>query len=367
MYELEREQLETIQEQFAHLHSSLDMDGKARRLAEVDALVGAPGLWNNSDNARALLREQTQLKRLVTAAGELKSRLGNAMDFVRLAIEEKDDSLENEIKGEVAAAVAAYEQFEFQRTLSGELDANNAYLTIHAGAGGTEACDWVQMLFRMYTRWCEERGLKWSLIDSLAGEGAGYKSVTAYITGEYAFGYLKAERGVHRLVRISPYDANKRRHTSFASVDVTAEVDENIDIDINEKDLRVDTYRSSGAGGQHVNVTDSAVRITHLPTNTVVTCQNERSQIKNRAVAMKLLRAKLYQIELDKREKLASQEYASKQKIEWGSQIRSYVLHPYSLVKDLRTDVETSNAQAVLDGDIDEFIKAYLRATARAN
>jgi peptide chain release factor 2 len=311
------------------------------------------------------LQEQRALQQLVNAGHALKQHIDNAADFVALAAQEKDTSVAADIERDVAELDKQHQKFEFARTLCGELDRCSAYLAIHAGAGGTEACDWTSMLFRMYTRWCEAHGMKVTVVDTLDGDGAGYKSVTLNITGDYAFGYLKAERGVHRLVRISPYDANKRRHTSFASVDVTAEVEDDIEIEIQEKDLRVDTYRSSGAGGQHVNVTDSAVRITYLPANIVVCCQNERSQIKNRAQAMKMLRAKLYQMQIEEREKKASQDYANKQKIEWGSQIRSYVLHPYNLVKDVRTDVETSNSQAVLDGDIDMFIEAYLRQTAK--
>ncbi len=248
--------------------------------------------------------------------------------------------------------------------MNGETDHNNAYLTIHSGAGGTEACDWCAMLKRMYERWAERHGFKCKIQDSLDGEEAGFKSVTLHIAGEYAYGYLKSEIGVHRLVRISPFDANQRRQTSFASIDVTPEIDDDIDITIEEKDLRIDTYRSSGAGGQHVNKTESAIRITHIPTGVVVSCQNERSQFKNKAEAMKMLKAKLYQLEMNERLSKQNTAYANKQKIEWGSQIRSYVLHPYNMVKDLRTDVETSNTGAVLDGEIDMFIEAYLRATA---
>ena len=361
---MEREQLETIRQRFEHLCEGLRIPEKRVRLVELDALTAAPDLWNDTARARTMLQEQMQIKRLVETTDHLAQHIGNAVDFIRLAAEEKDDGVTDEVKRDVGLIVREYEQFEFQRTLSGELDPCNAYVSIHAGAGGTEACDWVQMLYRMYTRWCDNRGMRWSVVDQLAGEEAGFKSMTMYVVGEYAYGYLKAERGVHRLVRISPYDSNKRRHTSFASVDVTAEVDDSIEIVINDSELRIDTYRSSGAGGQHVNVTDSAVRITHLPSGIVVTCQNERSQIKNRATAMKMLRAKLHQMEREKRELQASIDYASKQKIEWGSQIRSYVLHPYTLVKDLRTDVETSNSDAVLDGGLDLFIEAYLRHMA---
>ncbi len=245
--------------------------------------------------------------------------------------------------------------------LSGKFDANNAYLSLHAGAGGTESCDWNAMLYRMYCRYCENRGFELSVLDYLAGEEAGIKSVTFLVTGPYAYGYLKAERGVHRLVRISPFDANKRRHTSFASLDVVAEVDDDIEIEIDENDLRVDTYRSSGAGGQHVNKTDSAIRLTHIPTGIVVACQAERSQHSNRNRAMKMLLAKLNELEMDKKRKEMEKFYGEKGEIAWGRQIRSYVLQPYTMVKDHRTEVETGNTQAVLDGEIDLFVEAYLK------
>ncbi len=245
--------------------------------------------------------------------------------------------------------------------MGGPQDINNAILSINAGAGGTESCDWAAMLLRMYSRWAERRGYTSKTFDLLAGEEAGIKNVTVIIKGEYAYGYLKAEEGVHRLVRISPFDSNKRRHTSFASVDVVAEIGEDVNVEINPSDLRIDTYRSSGRGGQHVNVTDSAVRITHIPTGIVVQCQDERSQHKNKAMAMKVLRARLYQRQLEELKKEREASYAAKQDIAWGSQIRSYVMHPYSMVKDHRTGIETSNVQLVMDGDIDLFIEAWLK------
>ena len=257
------------------------------------------------------------------------------------------------------------ELLEFQRLLSGLLDVNSAIVSINAGAGGTESCDWAQMLFRMYVRWAENRNFSVHLADSLPGEEAGMKSITFFVRGSYAYGYLKAERGVHRLVRISPFDANKRRHTSFASVDVIAEVEEEIDVSISEKDLRIDTFRAGGAGGQHVNKTSSAVRITHLPTGIVVQCQNERSQHQNKQVAMKILRARLYERKRQEEEQKFKAQYGEKKEIAWGSQIRSYVFHPYTLVKDHRTSYETSNGQAVINGEIDNFIEAYLKQKAR--
>ncbi|MCK5851697.1 peptide chain release factor 2 [bacterium] len=364
MYEIEIDKIISINIRLKHLLLNLNVDDKKKRLDELGVLTSSPDLWNNGDHARELLKEQQILKKVVNEACLIRDRVTDFLDFAEIAAEEKDGSLAGDIKKETLDIEKIYDKFEFKSTLSGELDPNNAYLTIHSGAGGTEACDWVQMLLRMYMRWGEAHEMKVEKIDFLDGEEAGYKSVTIHISGDYAYGYLKAERGVHRLVRISPFDSNKRRHTSFASVDVTAEVNSDIEIEIDDKDLRTDTYRSSGAGGQHVNVTDSAVRITHLPTGIVAACQNERSQHKNRATAMKMLKAKLYQFELEKIEKEAAQNYADKQKIEWGSQIRSYVLHPYNLVKDVRTNAETSDSTGVLDGDIDKFIEAYLRQNA---
>ena len=257
-----------------------------------------------------------------------------------------------------------YNHFEIQTLLNGKLDTNNAYLTLHAGAGGTESCDWASMLFRMYTRYVETHGFTLNVLDYQPGEEAGVKSVTMLVSGPYAYGYMKAERGVHRLVRISPFDSNKRRHTSFAALDVVAEVDDKIEIEIDEKDLRIDTYRSSGAGGQKVNKTDSAVRIVHNPTGIVVACQAERSQHSNRATCMKMLRAKLYELEVDKKRREMEKYYGDKGEIAWGHQIRSYVLQPYTMVKDHRTDTETGQVDKVLDGDLDMFIESYLKQTA---
>ena len=270
-------------------------------------------------------------------------------------------SVLKEVDAQLQHAEKSFRDLELRALLSGRFDASNAYLSLHAGAGGTESCDWADMLLRMYRRYCEDHGFEVSMLDYLAGEEAGVKSVTFLVSGPFAYGYLKAERGVHRLVRISPFDANKRRHTSFASLDVVAEVDDSIDIQIEDKDLRVDTYRSGGAGGQHVNKTDSAVRLTHMPTGIVVACQAERSQHSNRDRAMKMLMAKLYEYEMDKKRKEMEKFYGEKGEIAWGRQIRSYVLQPYTMVKDHRTDTETGNVQAVLDGDLDMFIEAYLK------
>ena len=364
MYDIEKNQLAEIRDRLTHLFAGLDLDSKEKRLAELSELTSAQDLWSDPEKARTLLQEQDSLKRVTTEARSLEKLMVETEEFLQLADAEKDESLADDLKAELAKLQSGYDEFEFHQTLNGETDHNNAYLTIHSGAGGTEACDWCAMLKRMYERWAERHGFKCKIQDFLDGEEAGFKSVTLHIAGEYAYGYLKSEIGVHRLVRISPFDANQRRQTSFASIDVTPEVDDDIDIVIDEKDLRIDTYRSSGAGGQHVNKTESAIRITHIPSGIVVSCQNERSQFKNKAEAMKMLKAKLYQLEMNERLSKQNTAYANKQKIEWGSQIRSYVLHPYNMVKDLRTDVETSNTGAVLDGEIDLFIEAYLRATA---
>lgn len=296
---------------------------------------------------------------------KLAKRIEETGLLIELAEGETDPAQQavvvREIEDHFEQAGSEQADLQMRALLSGKFDANNAYLSLHAGAGGTESCDWNEMLYRMYRRYCERHGFELSVLDSLAGEEAGIKSITFLVSGPYAYGYLKAERGVHRLVRISPFDSNKRRHTSFASLDVVAEVDDDVEIEIDEKDLRVDTYRSGGAGGQHVNKTDSAIRLTHMPTGIVVACQAERSQHSNRNRAMKMLLAKLNELELDKKRKEMEKYYGEKGEIAWGRQIRSYVLQPYTMVKDHRTEVESGNTQAVLDGEIDLFIEAYLK------
>ncbi len=330
-------------------------------MAILEEQAASPQFWENKEKAQEIIKKTKFLKGTILPVNELQKALDDIDCLSALAEEEQDEQTEAEVVREIGLFTQKLEKFEL-RTLLGEThDHSNAYLSIHSGAGGTEACDWVSMLFRMYSRWVERNGYTQSLIDLLPGEEAGIKRITIHVKGDYAYGYLKSEIGVHRLVRISPFDANARRHTSFAAVDVLPEIEEEEEIEIDEKELRVDTYRASGAGGQHVNKTSSAVRITHVPTGIVAQCQSERSQHQNRRVAMSMLKAKMYQIKETEREKELSAAYDEKGEIAWGHQIRSYVLQPYSMVKDLRTGKETGNTQAVLDGVISEFMEAYLK------
>jgi peptide chain release factor 2 len=325
--------------------------------------MSAPGFWDSPETAQEVGRKRSRVEKRIEAGTALDSMDGD-LD-VLLEFQRAGEAVDDEIEELVAQLEKRLGEIELTMKLSGEHDLKDAIMTIHPGAGGTESQDWAEMLLRMYLRYCERKGWSTEMLEYQAGEEAGLKSATFMIRGEYAFGYLKAENGVHRLVRISPFDAAKRRHTSFASVFVIPDIDDTIEIEINDKDLRVDTYRSSGAGGQHVNVTDSAIRITHLPTGIVVTCQNERSQHKNRATAMHLLKARLYQLEMDKRKEEQAKVEGEKKDIGFGSQIRSYVLQPYQLVKDLRTQYEVGDPQRILDGDLDGFIEAFLAAQAR--
>jgi len=323
--------------------------------------MSEPGFWNNSSQAQEVSQRVARLKEDIETFNGLQSKLDDIETFIELA-ELEDTSLDEEIQDEVAKLGAMLDKLEFKLMLSGENDRNNAILEIHSGAGGTESQDWADMLLRMYLRWCEKKSFKTQIIDVLQGDEAGIKSVTIMVSGEYSYGYLRAETGVHRLVRLSPFDANHRRHTSFASVFAYPEIEDDTEIEIDEEDLRIDTFRSGGPGGQHVNTTDSAVRITHIPTGIVVQCQNERSQYKNREIAMKVLKARLYEYEMEKKAAEMSKIQGQKRDIAFGNQIRSYVFHPYRMVKDLRTDVEIGDVDRVMDGDLDMFIEAYLKS-----
>lgn len=333
-------------------------------MAELEKKASTSGLWNNPKEAQKIMKQLGSARAKLTRLNDFKKRLDDLKTLNELSEEEQNkinqQLLQKEIEEELKKADAGLREFEIELKLSGESDRHNAIVSIHAGAGGTEACDWAQMLLRMYSRWVEGKKFSMEISDILAGEEAGIKSVTFIVKGENAYGFLKSEIGVHRLVRISPFDANKRRHTSFASVDVIPEVEEDIEIKINESDLRIDTYRASGHGGQHLQKTDSAVRITHIPTGIVVSCQAERSQFKNKSIALKILKARLYELEREKQRSKMEKHYSEKGEIAWGNQIRSYVFMPYQLVKDHRTNTEVGNTERVMDGDIDVFIEAYL-------
>ena len=337
-----------------------DYDHKRDRLTEVERELEDPSVWNDPERAQNLGRERAQLAQIVETLDEMSGGLADASELLEMAAEEDDESAVNDIVTELSRLQTSLEKLEFRRMFSGEMDPNNCYLDIQAGSGGTEAQDWANMLLRMYLRWADKHGFETEIVELSEGEVAGIKSATVHIKGEYAFGWLRTEIGVHRLVRKSPYDSGNRRHTSFSAVFASPEIDDDIEIDINPADLRVDTYRSSGAGGQHVNTTDSAIRITHVPTNTVVSCQNQRSQHANRDTAMKMLRAKLYEMEIQKRNAAAQALEDTKSDIGWGHQIRSYVLDQ-SRIKDLRTGIERSDCDKVLDGDLDEYIEASLK------
>lgn len=352
--------IDRIEAALALVRKFLDWDRALRRLDELNARVEDPKLWDNPKEAENVMRERRRLEASIGTVNEISQEMADAVEFVELGEMEDDQATIDEGLATLAALAARADADKVQALLAGEADANDAYLEVHAGAGGTESQDWAEMLQRMYSRWAERHGYKVELVDYHAGEQAGIKSATLLIKGENAYGYAKTESGVHRLVRISPYDSSARRHTSFSSVWVYPVIDDSIDIEINEGDLRIDTYRASGAGGQHVNTTDSAVRITHVPSGIIVASQQDRSQHKNRATAMGMLKARLYEAELAKREAAAMGEYSAKTEIGWGHQIRSYVLQPYQLVKDLRTGVTSTAPDDVLDGELDPFMAAAL-------
>ncbi|MDD5670417.1 MAG: peptide chain release factor 2 [Candidatus Omnitrophica bacterium] len=365
-----REDIEKLKEKLAYLKGKLqeirgyfDLDAYEKEIAALNDKMGQPGFWDRPQEAQDTVERLKSVKKIIDPWRDCDQRASEMGELLTLLDENQAESL-REMEADMVKLERDVETVEFQRLLSDPLDKNSAIVSINAGAGGTESCDWASMLLRMYLRWAEAHGYRVSSVDGLPGEEAGIKNTTFMVEGPYAYGYLKAESGVHRLVRISPFDANKRRHTSFASVDVIAEVEDAPEIEIKESDIRIDAFRAGGAGGQHVNKTSSAIRITHLATGIVSQCQNERSQHQNKQVAMKILKARLYERYRREKESAMLAQYGEKKKIEWGSQIRSYVLHPYSMVKDHRTDAETSNTQAVMDGDLEMFIQAYLKQFA---
>ncbi|MHB9338557.1 peptide chain release factor 2 [Fusobacterium pseudoperiodonticum] len=357
--EIKREFLE-MKEKTDSIRRSLDLEKRKTTIKDLEKLTFEDGFWSDKRKSSEIIKNMNFEKNIVSRYEKLATEVEDEevlIDFV----ESGETSFENELIEKHKALKYDIEEFEVNLLLDGEYDMNNAIVTIHSGAGGTEACDWADMLYRMYLRWCNLKNYKVSELDFMEGDSVGVKSVTFLVEGINAYGYLKSEKGVHRLVRISPFDANKKRHTSFASVEVVPEVDDNVEVEINPADIRIDTYRASGAGGQHVNMTDSAVRITHFPTGVVVTCQKERSQLSNRETAMKMLKSKLLEIELKRKEEEMKKIQGEQTDIGWGNQIRSYVFQPYALVKDHRTNTEIGNVKAVMDGSIDDFINSYLR------
>ena len=352
--------LNSFREPLEDLSGSLALDAKRERIDQLEQSMEAPGFWDNVEESQKVMKEVKSLKKVVEEYEELKTKFEDAETLIDMAEEEEDQELAAEAQDTVDSFQEEYEKLRISTLLTGEYDRNNAILTLHAGAGGTESCDWVSMLYRMYTRWAGKKGYETEVLDYLDGEEAGIKSVTVKIKGENAFGYLRSERGVHRLVRISPFNAAGKRQTSFASCDVMPEIEEDLEVEIADEDIRVDTYRASGAGGQHINKTDSAIRITHIPTGIVVQCQNERSQHKNKDQAMKMLKTKLFLLKEQQHLEKLSDIRGDVSDNGWGSQIRSYVLQPYTTVKDHRTNEESGNPSAVLDGDLDPFMNAYL-------
>ena len=356
--------LNDLGEKLDQMRISLEIPAKEEKIAELEYKMGEPSFWDDAAAAQKLNQELAALKGGVDTYRDLMAKYEDAETLYEMGIEENDASMEADIRAELTLISEGLETLQLEVLLSGEYDANDAILTLHAGAGGTEAQDWTQMLLRMYGRWAERHGFTVDTADLQPGDEAGVKSATLFIKGHNAYGFLKSEKGVHRLVRISPFDSQARRHTSFSACDVMPEIDDAVEVPINMDDVRVDYFRASGAGGQHINKTSSAVRMTHEPTGIVVQCQNERSQLQNKEQCLKMLRAKLFELEQEKKEEEIAKLEGVQQKIEWGSQIRSYVFQPYTMVKDGRTNAETGNVQAVMDGDIDPFIRAYLNAKA---
>lgn len=363
MVELDQMKTEilTYEKPLAEVRDSLDLENKSKRIEELEVEMAAPGFWDDPDRSNLKMKELKNMKDTVDEVNGLFTQYDDILTLIEMGYEENDDSMAAEIRKELEEFTAKFEELRISTLLSEEYDKNDAILKLNAGAGGTESCDWCSMLYRMYNRWAERKGFSVEVLDYLDGDEAGIKSVTFQVSGVNAYGYLKSEKGVHRLVRISPFNAQGKRQTSFVSLDVMPDIEEDLDVEIDEKDLRIDTYRSSGAGGQHINKTSSAIRITHIPTGTVVQCQNERSQFQNKDKAMQMLKAKLYLLKKEANVEKLSDIRGEVKDIAWGNQIRSYFLQPYKLVKDLRTDVETSNADAVLDGAIDPFINGYLK------
>ena len=356
--------LNDLSEKLDQMRISLEIPAKEEKIAELEYKMSEPSFWDDAAAAQKLNQELAALKGGVDTYRDLMAKYEDAETLYEMGIEESDPSMEADIRAELTLIAEGLETLQLEVLLSGEYDANDAILTLHAGAGGTEAQDWTQMLLRMYGRWAERHGFTVDTADLQPGDEAGVKSATLFIKGHNAYGFLKSEKGVHRLVRISPFDSQARRHTSFSACDVMPEIDDAVEVPINMDDVRVDYFRASGAGGQHINKTSSAVRMTHEPTGIVVQCQNERSQLQNKEQCLKMLRAKLFELEQEKKEEEIAKLEGVQQKIEWGSQIRSYVFQPYTMVKDVRTNAETGNVQAVMDGDIDPFIRAYLNAKA---
>lgn len=363
-YEMQKE-IKEIQVRLLDLRESLDIKTRQDKVSDYETLMLSPNFWQNQEKAQEITQDKGRHERILSRYQALEGDIDDMFTLIELAKEDDSEDYLSEISSLLTKNRLNLDAFELETMLNGKYDSCNAILSIHPGAGGTESQDWAEMLYRLYVRWAERRGFKLEVLDYLAGDEAGIKSVTLLVSGDNAYGYLKAEKGVHRMVRISPFDASGRRHTSFCAVEVMPEVESDTEVEIEAKDLKIDTYRASGAGGQHVNKTESAVRITHLPTGIVVQCQGERSQIQNRATAMKMLTSRLVEEKLKAQERELAKLHGNQQEIGWGSQIRSYVFHPYTMVKDHRTNEEKGNVQAVMDGDIDSFITAYLKSEAQ--